>query len=265
MSAIDLKCREHGDNLLHTELMRTRIRIAQLLTLLLLEGFALSQGQPQKDSAQYFVVFLKRPPNAPQLSKEAGEKLQEEHMANIRKLHAEGKLCVAGPFMDDTSLRGIFVLKANSLQQAQEWTNTDPAVKAGRLAGEVRGPWDIDSADIRNPEKTEGLEQYTLVLMNSGGHSTASSAGQEAIFHQHHDYLMGLKSQGKIAVLGPFTSNTEADPLGIVIYRVDQEEANKLAQGDPAVKAGLLKPETHPWATGKGVLAPGLPMPGDAH
>src|SRR5215472_13659136 len=158
----------------------TRMRMVAWLCPAFVPLAASSLAQTKPDGAKLFFVLLKRTANAPQLSHEAGEKLQEEHMANIRKLHAEGKLCVAGPFMDDTSLRGIFVLKANSLQQAREWTNTDPAVKAGRLAGEVRGPWDIDSADIRNPEKTEGLEQYTLVLMNSGGHSTASSAGQEA-------------------------------------------------------------------------------------
>ena len=39
-----------------------------------------------------------------------------------------------------------------------------------------------------------------------------------------------------------------------------EAQAAKLTEEDPVVKAGVLKAELHPWATGKGVLASGQPL-----
>lgn len=68
------------------------------------------------------------------------QQIQEGHMANIRRLGAEGKLLLAGPMGDDGDLRGIFVFKAGSMEEAQALVATDPAVQAGRLRVELH-PW----------------------------------------------------------------------------------------------------------------------------
>lgn len=234
--------------------------VVLLIVLVILTVCAVAQAQSERNTQKYFFVLLKRPPNAPQLSKEAAERLQEEHMANIRKLHAERKLFVAGPFMDDTSLRGIFVLKADSLEQAQDWAGSDPAIKAGRLVAETHGPWLIDPSAIHEPATTQGMEQYTLVLMKSGDGWNPSTPGFMDVMKQHPAFVKEMTEKGKIAVAGHFPFSDPSELRGVTIFRVGAEETAKLVQEDPMVKAGLLKTEIHPWITGKGVLVPGQPM-----
>ncbi len=242
-----------------------RIIFSHVLLLSLLavadSTFAQTQTQPNTKPARYFFVLLNRPSNASQLSKEASENLQEEHMANIRKLAAEHKLVIAGPFTEDTVLRGIFVFQAASKAEAQEWANSDPAVKAGHLGAEVHGPWLIDPSAIHEPAATpQGMEQYTLVLMKRGEKWDPNAPEFMDVMKQHPAFVKHMTEQGNMAIAGPFPFSDQGELRGVAIFRVGIEQTAKLTQDDPSVKAGLLRAEIHPWITGKGVLAPGQPM-----
>lgn len=88
---------------------------------------------------KYVMAFLKRGPNRSQDSVTAA-KLQRAHMENIGRMAKEGKLILAGPFLDDGDLRGIYVFNVESVEEARALTETDPAIQAGRLAMELH-PW----------------------------------------------------------------------------------------------------------------------------
>lgn len=179
-------------------------------------------------------------------------------MANIRKLHAEHKLVIAGPFLDNGELRGIFVMKAGSLKEAQDWANSDPAVKAGRLAADVHGPWAIRPDGIHETDTPNSLEQYTLLVVTQGDAWDPKSPAFQDVVNQHVPYLKKLMEEKTLALAGPFLDG--GDLKGIFIYAVPQDQAMKLEQDDPMVKASYFKLAPHPWATAKGVLAPGQPL-----
>lgn len=88
----------------------------------------------------YYMAFLYRGDKWTPEVTPATQELQKAHLANIGRLSKEGKLILAGPFMDDGPLRGIFVFRVGSLAEAQALCDTDPAVKAGRLRVELH-PW----------------------------------------------------------------------------------------------------------------------------
>ena len=103
------------------------------------EIFAQENNPPQWDLKSYQMVFLYRGENRGQDSLET-EKIQSAHLANIQRLMDEGKMIVAGPFLDNQDLRGIFIFDCESVDEVEDLLNTDPAIIAGRLRYEIR-PW----------------------------------------------------------------------------------------------------------------------------
>ena len=96
-----------------------------------------------------YLAFLKKGPNR----KEGDDKnpeiqeLQKAHIANIERLAAEHKLVVAGPFGDNSELRGIFVLRVKWYEEARDLCASDPMVKIGRLLVELH-PWQVPGGVI---------------------------------------------------------------------------------------------------------------------
>jgi len=95
--------------------------------------------KPVKLVPMYF-AFLTRGEKWTPEKTPATEEIQKGHMANINRLAEMKKLIAAGPFGDDGRLRGIFVFRVGSLEEAMTLTSTDPAVQAGRLAMDIH-PW----------------------------------------------------------------------------------------------------------------------------
>jgi uncharacterized protein YciI len=97
----------------------------------------------------YYVYLLKKGPGwSPEETPEI-EALQEAHLANMRLLGEMGKLVINGPLLDSFAtsgeVRGIGVLKTNSLSEAQELISTDPMVKVGRLIFELHA-WMVNKS-----------------------------------------------------------------------------------------------------------------------
>jgi len=87
----------------------------------------------------YVMAFLKAGPNRSQDSTEAA-RLQRAHLDNIQRMAREGSLVLAGPFLDEGAVRGIYIFNVESVEAARRLTATDPAVQAGRLEMELH-PW----------------------------------------------------------------------------------------------------------------------------
>ena len=100
------------------------------------EDLAKEYGADDYGMKSYVMAFLLEGPNRDQSEEEASN-LQRAHMDNMGVLADEGKLVLAGPFGADSNIRGIYIFNTASLEEAEEWTKTDPAIQAGRLKMEL--------------------------------------------------------------------------------------------------------------------------------
>jgi len=108
----------------------------------------------------YVMAFLKRGPNRPTDSTERAN-LQAAHMKNIGRLADEGKLIVAGPFLDNQEIRGIYIFNVSSIEEAKALTETDPAIQAGSLVMELH-PWYGSAALIETVEIHKKLQKNSI-------------------------------------------------------------------------------------------------------
>ena len=104
-------------------------------------GVPSKDGEPPPEWAmrQYVVAFLYKGPN-PVDDPEESKKMMKGHLANIQRLHDEGKIILAGPYLSKTDLRGYFLFDTDSVDAAKAWCDTDPAISAGVFRVDLH-PW----------------------------------------------------------------------------------------------------------------------------
>jgi uncharacterized protein len=96
-------------------------------------------GADEYGMKTYYFVFLKRG-HVSITDSLKRQKIQNGHLKNNMRLASENKMILAGPFLDDQEIRGIFIFNASSRKDVEEWLKTDPAIKSGILSVEIH-PW----------------------------------------------------------------------------------------------------------------------------
>jgi uncharacterized protein YciI len=136
--------------------MRTLLPLALLLVLpacVSAPPRAIAAPPAQHDfesDTTYYVVLLRRGPSLMAADSPALKSLHDAHIANIERMAEAGELVVHGPFREAAvpgALAGLYILRAETREQAHALANTDPMVRNGRLIPEILewvGPRSLD-------------------------------------------------------------------------------------------------------------------------
>jgi uncharacterized protein YciI len=116
-------------------------------------------GADEYGMKQYVMAFLKRGTEINDTAER--RKLLMGHLGNIIRLANEGKLVIAGPFLDNQELRGIFIFNVATVEEAQTLIATDPSVKAGLFKVEFH-PWYGSAALVQILQMQKNIQQKVI-------------------------------------------------------------------------------------------------------
>ncbi|MEZ5425135.1 MAG: YciI family protein [Pyrinomonadaceae bacterium] len=93
-------------------------------------------GADEYGMRSFVLVILKTGP-AKITDEKKRKELFEGHFANMGRLAKEGKLVLAGPFVEGGENRGLFVFDVKTIEEARALVDSDPSVKAGIFKAEL--------------------------------------------------------------------------------------------------------------------------------
>lgn len=221
--------------------------ITVLLSLVTVPAIARAQEkkEPEFKLIQFHMAILKRGPKWTGDRNEETKKTETEQRAYVASLLDSGKAVIAGRLTDDGQIRGIYILRAKSAEEAKEWAEASPVVKSGFIIAEMHPWWSEDV--MKKPTSQDKMTTAYLGFLKRGSKWTPEKTpATEAIQKAHLANINRLAEMKKLVVAGPFGDN--GDLRGIFVFRVNSiDEAQALAETDPAVQAGRLAIEMHPW------------------
>lgn len=101
------------------------------------------------------------------------------------------------------------------------------------------------------PALPPGMKQYWFVMLKKGPKRDHPADEVKTIQAGHMANIQAYADRGLLQIAGPFMD--DGDWRGIFILDVpDRAGAEAMCNDDPAVKAGRLACEIHPWLSQKG-------------
>jgi uncharacterized protein YciI len=114
----------------------------------------------------------------------------------------------------------------------------------------------VTDEEPRTAEPPDEFDVYELVILRRPANAAPIDEATAELFQrQHLGHFATMKEAGHLKVAGPLENQPDQSWRGICIYQVGSlEEARRLAESDPAVRAGRFSIDVMNWYTQKGAL-----------
>ena len=108
----------------------------------------------------------------------------------------------------------------------------------------------------RDPNIPDAFDVYTLVLLRRPANAPDMPEEElDALQAQHLAYRAHLRRDGVLVANGPFREQSDPSLRGLSIWSCAPDEARRLSDLDPSVRAGRLAYDVFEWWVAAGTLA----------
>ena len=122
------------------------------------------------------------------------------------------------------------------------------------LTATVHGQATYDAAlAARLKADDNGMKTYVMAFLKAGPNRNRPREEAQKLQAAHRANINRLAAEGKLVLAGPFADDGEL--RGIYVFDVTTTaEAEALTRTDPAIQAGQLVMELHPWYATAGLM-----------
>ena len=192
------------------------------LTLASLFLLALVPANPAiaADENRDYFVFLTTSKSTQGIAAEVIAQKQASHLENFGRLAKLGSLTAAGPCADpDKKTRGIVVVHADSVADAESKFGPDPYVSEGFMKAELH-QFQTVVGELKLVTEVISMEESVIVIASRGKNWTDKSQ-DESIVSDYSGFAKKQFDEGKLGFAAQFTgkSNNDSNRVAVMIFR----------------------------------------------
>ena len=201
-------------------------------------------------------MFLTTGKSTQGIAAEIVQQKQAAHLENFGRLAKLESLTVAGPCVDpNKKIRGIVVIQADSIADAESKFGPDPYVSEGFMKAELH-QYQTIAGKLHLVTEVISMEESVIAIVNRGPKWTETS--QDASIASK--YALFAKKQfddGKLGFAAQFSgkSNNESGRVAVMIFRGnDLALVKKLLEANELVRDEMVTFQAFPQYMAKGAI-----------
>ena len=209
------------------------------------------------DEVRDYFVFLTTGKSTQGIATEIIQQKQASHLGNFGRLAKLGSLTAAGPCADpNKKTRGIVVIHADSMVDAESLFEPDPYVSEGFMKAELH-QYEVIAGKFHLITEVTSMEESVIVILSRGPKWTEKRVQEELITSSLSSMAKRQFEEGKLRFAAQFRhqSNNDSGRIAVMIFRGKEIAAVKQTlEANEFIRDELVTFQAFPQYLAKGAL-----------